>query len=383
MKNIYRPILSTIFLVSVISPVLGSGGQEETINSAPAVTPKGLLVPIPELQRQGIKDLQEKIMQGVIGDITDLHKKDEQLYRLGLVNQENWQRYEQIAFNRVDIQNFAKQAIADEVKDKVSEKEVIQYFGLDTTLGRMKFRKTMDAGMPELLATGKLKGAFNSDYLNAKDKILRTDLNSKEFLISDKIIYKQELKILPREIERLAKLEKLDLSDNRLVWLPAELGNLTDLVSLDLNRNSLIAVPVELGNLTKLERLSLSDNMLVWLPAELGNLRNLLSLNLNRNQLTLVPEELGKLAKLEILFLRNNQLTSLPAELGNLTNLRLLLLTENQLASLPAELGKLAKLVNLSLTGNPQLTTLPDSLSPVNKPGLQIGGFNGIFVPPK
>ena len=144
MKNVYRSVLTAILSMSVISPVLSSmdpqleqGGR----GSVHATKPEELLKPIEELQRRGVKDLQGTVMHHIIGNVNELHKKDEQLYRLGLVNKENWGRYEQIAFNPVDVKKFAEQAVNPEYRDKISEKEVIEYFGLDTTVGRMKFRK--------------------------------------------------------------------------------------------------------------------------------------------------------------------------------------------------------------------------------------------------
>jgi hypothetical protein len=127
--------------------------------------------------------------------------------------------------------------------------------------------------------------------------------------------------MIPAEIEKLAKLSWLVLSNNQLTVLPAEIGNLTELDILFLQGNRLSTLPKEIGKLTMLLWLYLYENELTTLPAEIGNCVNLTELNLNCNRLTAIMPEIGNLTNLYKLVVYNNRLTTLPEEIGNLNNI--------------------------------------------------------------
>jgi Leucine-rich repeat (LRR) protein len=120
-----------------------------------------------------------------------------------------------------------------------------------------------------------------------------------------------------------------------------------------------------LGQLARLQSLNLSNNRLTALPESLGQVVQLPALDLANNQLTALPESLGRLARLESLDLYNNQLTALPESLGDLARLQSLDISRNQLTALPDSVGRLRQLHSLDLTGNsvsdlpPELRTLP------------------------
>lgn len=169
------------------------------------------------------------------------------------------------------------------------------------------------------------------------------------------------LRVLPDEIGKLIRLNKLRLDRNDLDALPVEIGRLTNLEQLDLDSNQLSLLPAEIGQLTNLERLTLGGNKLSALPAEIGQLVNLEWLALSSNQVSTLPPEIGNLAKLEALWMDDNQLESLPAEIGWLTHLTKLILGGNRLTTLPAEIGRLTQLKFLELTDN-QINHLPKEL---------------------
>jgi len=166
---------------------------------------------------------------------------------------------------------------------------------------------------------------------------------------------------LPLSLFELTNLEMLILSDNQITELPKEIGNLTSLTSLVLYDNKLTNLPKEIGNLISLTEFGLGDNELTELPLEIGNLKSLTTLYLYGNQLTELKKEIGNLTSLTNLYLDENQLTKIPIEIGNLTSLISLSLYENQLTELPKEIGNLTSLTKLSFYRN-QLTELPKEI---------------------
>ena len=56
---------------------------------------------------------------------------------------------------------------------------------------------------------------------------------------------------LPTSIQRLTKLEKLDLDGNKLTELPAEISDLRELRELSMSNNQLVGFPTQ--RLTKLK----------------------------------------------------------------------------------------------------------------------------------
>ena len=58
---------------------------------------------------------------------------------------------------------------------------------------------------------------------------------------------------LPTSIQRLTKLEKLDLDGNKLTELPAEISDLRELRELWVRNNQLVGLPTSIQRLTKLK----------------------------------------------------------------------------------------------------------------------------------
>ena len=58
---------------------------------------------------------------------------------------------------------------------------------------------------------------------------------------------------LPTSIQRLTKLEKLDLDGNKLTELPAEISDLRELRELRMSNNQLVGFPTSIQRLTKLK----------------------------------------------------------------------------------------------------------------------------------
>ncbi|CAH3019105.1 unnamed protein product, partial [Porites evermanni] len=66
---------------------------------------------------------------------------------------------------------------------------------------------------------------------------------------------------------------------NKLTELPAEISDLRELRWLSVNNNQLVGLPTSIQRLTKLEELDLNGNKLTDLPAEISDLRELRQLS--------------------------------------------------------------------------------------------------------
>ena len=126
---------------------------------------------------------------------------------------------------------------------------------------------------------------------------------------------------LPTSIQRLTKLEKLDLDGNKLTELPAEISDFRELKELWVRNIQLVDLPTSIQKLSKLEELDLNGNKLTNLPAEIGDLRELRKMWVNDNQLVGLPTTIQRLTKLKELSLVANKLKELPAEVCDLREL--------------------------------------------------------------
>jgi Leucine-rich repeat (LRR) protein len=100
---------------------------------------------------------------------------------------------------------------------------------------------------------------------------------------------------------------KLDLSNKELTEVPIYVFDEEQLIELNLSFNQLGgSIPSEINSLTKLERLDLSNNKMTGVPAQVGQLTKLKYLDLSNNLLTGLPYELGDLQNLEYLNISGN-----------------------------------------------------------------------------
>lgn len=160
---------------------------------------------------------------------------------------------------------------------------------------------------------------------------------------------------------------ELDLSDLELLDIPFEV--LTTLSSslkkLNVRKNKLTRLPEELARqLPHLTVLNASENELTELPEQIGLLRNLQKLQLENNRLAALPRSFSKLSALEELNLRSNALESLDEDLGtHFPKLKTLLLGDNPtLSVIPRSLGNLPSLRVVDLSGNGELSFVPEKI---------------------
>jgi Leucine rich repeat/Leucine Rich repeat len=158
-----------------------------------------------------------------------------------------------------------------------------------------------------------------------------------------------------KSISNLAKLQNLTAGNNSL-GLNGEDGTMGPLPSLpsslkqlllDQNSFSWIPLSVVAENLTKLERLDLSNNKIEILPDEIENLVQLEELKLDRNNIAFLPSTMGNLVRLKSLSLSYNKITG-PSSNG---------WGERHPQPIPPALLTDTALIDLTLTGNTLTST--------------------------
>lgn len=147
----------------------------------------------------------------------------------------------------------------------------------------------------------------------------------------------QALTEIPEELSEFAKLDKLDLSDNKIRRVSQSLFSMPKLDSINLDKNQIEEV----------------ENTFEWC---INDLPCFLFLNLSHNPLKGISKDI--IERIDGLELEGCQLSSLPA--ADYSNLKELGLENNNLTILPQELQQARALHSLRLEGNP----LPRSLLP-------------------
>jgi Leucine-rich repeat (LRR) protein len=89
-------------------------------------------------------------------------------------------------------------------------------------------------------------------------------------------LYYNGIAELPQDIDKLKKLEELNMSANYLKNLPTSFANLDNLKDLDLYDNDFDVFPEEITKLKNLDKLDLSFNNIKEIPDSIANLANTL-----------------------------------------------------------------------------------------------------------
>ena len=227
-----------------------------------------------------------------------------------------------------------------------------------------------------------------SDYIGELENLKYLNLGYESNIVSE----------IPKSIEKLIKLEYLNLSDNRLYedefnsifnltnlkmlifrgcsldYLPDDISNLRNLVHLDLSDNSLEKLPDGLWSLIKLKLLylhtsgtkyssagSILYNGIGKLSKDIGNLTNLEELALTGCCLKKLPDSIGKLKKLKDLFIGNNPIKNLPDFIYNLSALETLFIAETNIKTISDDIEKLVNLKCINIK-NTYIQKLPESI---------------------
>ncbi|CAI6334603.1 unnamed protein product [Periconia digitata] len=132
-----------------------------------------------------------------------------------------------------------------------------------------------------------------------------------------------EARKIPASISLASRLTMLDISNNRIKDLEeAQLYKLASLQGLRLSNNRLTRLPAYFGHYRALRSLNLSSNSLSEFPDFLCDVNTLVDLDISFNSVASLPK-IGQLTCLERLWATNNRLSgSFPSSISNLVNLR-------------------------------------------------------------
>lgn len=150
--------------------------------------------------------------------------------------------------------------------------------------------------------------------------------------------------------------------------LPDVLHNLVTLQTLTIRDNALEQLPINFAR-TSLEMLSIINTNLSTLPSNFANLETLAALQLEGNKFTELPAVIFNLPNLNLLEVRSEPIVTLPTELGKLEKLVLLTLSDLKVTALPDAFERFVWLTELNISGNRNLSTLPQSLGTISYGG--------------
>ena len=170
----------------------------------------------------------------------------------------------------------------------------------------------------------------NVTYLNLSNNEIKTiskSINKLQDLQTVNFSY-NKIKKVPFEIKEVLYIENLNISHNKLTYISNSILGMNFLRTLDLSYNEITYFDKKV-QLKKLEKLNLSNNKLKELTKDIGLLKNLKSLNLSNNVLESLPNSIVNLSNLTELNLKNNRLTKLPTLIFKLKKLQVLNLENN------------------------------------------------------
>lgn len=184
----------------------------------------------------------------------------------------------------------------------------------------------------------------------------------------------KNLKVFPKEIIGLSKLEVLDISNNQLTSIPDEIADLPALKELYINKNQITRLEAGIFRNRALRVLQAEDNPLEFISPAIKNLSSLEQLWFSdvKSASVLVPE-IWQLQSLRNLKLIRCQLFEIPKSIQNLKNLQVFCVNQNNIKELPDELFGLGEMTYLSFGVNP-VNVLSDKVARLTKLN-----FIGIF----
>lgn len=156
---------------------------------------------------------------------------------------------------------------------------------------------------------------------------------------------------LPK-IEINNNLRQLYLGRNDLEIIPDDIENLKALELFSCSGNKINSLPNKFVNLKSLNTLLLGGNNFTTFPSQMFALKKLTTLGFNE-KVDNIPEEIAKLSELKKISLLATNISTLPSKFSKLKNLQVAELAQTKLTDFPSSLLKIQTLKYLSLCGNP------------------------------
>ena len=162
------------------------------------------------------------------------------------------------------------------------------------------------------------------------------------------------LSSLPESLQELIRLRVLHLSENNIASLPLKALKNLPLVELSAGKNKMEGVlfPPDVISMSKLQRLDVSNNRLSSLDAGELSLPSLRTLDISFNSVTSLPD-VSTWTELLALLAEDNRISNLPEGLIQLEKVKSLDFTSNDLRHLDPRLSLMDSLEILKIAANP------------------------------
>lgn len=101
-------------------------------------------------------------------------------------------------------------------------------------------------------------------------------------------------------IEEVKYIEQLLYNRGEMKFIPKEINIMRNLERIDFSHNNIIVIPKEITKLRRLKHINLSHNQIIYVPKFFGTMKNLFSLFLSHNKITKYPSFLSHIKMLDI-----------------------------------------------------------------------------------
>ncbi|XP_029654604.1 leucine-rich repeat and death domain-containing protein 1-like [Octopus sinensis] len=230
--------------------------------------------------------------------------------------------------------------------------------------------------------------ATELDISNNKFKKIPKDINSLYTMQKIDAKYNQ-LGAIPGTLFRLKELRQVDLSSNLIKKIPPTLPKATGLLDFDLRENKIRALPAAINKAKSILRFDVSNNIIKTFRKQAYELTGSLDISRNRlnglppigakqkatlkkldasyNTISKLPQTIDRVSFLRRLDLSNNNITHVPESFGNLRYLNYLDMSNNDIEEIPNSICQLKyNLVELYLSNN-KISKFPKDIDEYKK----------------
>ncbi len=162
-------------------------------------------------------------------------------------------------------------------------------------------------------------------------------------------------------LRKIKGLKELELSQNPVEMKKRWYGLISHLEVLKLNKCRLQTLDPSLFKISGLKELQVQVNEIENIPEGISGLTHLTKVSFYKNRLKSLPNDFYDLKQLRVLDLYYNELTIIPDDIARLQNLRILYLSFNRIYDLSSAVGNLEKLSQLYIHHN-RLSEMPVSI---------------------